>query len=130
MRRMLGVAVALGIALGPRGAMVQELDHVFVEVLDQLGRPVSDLTADDFRKHGVDLEVVSVRRGTSRPMRIALLVDNGGRPAPVRPAPVPTEIVRAAAAAQPGRRLPGFSVSPGGNGRASVTPLFTSSETA
>ena len=57
------------------------VEHVFVEVLDQAGRPVPDLAAADFslRENNVDLNVVAVRRGTPRPMRIALLVDNGGR---------------------------------------------------
>ena len=58
-----------------------QVDHLFVEVLDQAGRPVPDLTAADFslQENNVDLDVVSVRRGTPRPMSIALLVDNGGR---------------------------------------------------
>ena len=58
-----------------------QVEHVFVEVLDQAGRPVPDLTAADFslQENNVDLDVVSARRGTSRPMSIALLVDNGGR---------------------------------------------------
>ena len=74
------VALALGVACGPRHASAQELEHVFVEVLDQAGRTVSDLTAADFalRENNVDLDIVSVRRGTSRPMSIAVLVDNGG----------------------------------------------------
>ena len=81
MRRMLLVAVALGITWGPGGAAGQELEHVFVEVLDRAGRPVPDLTPADFalQENNVDLDVVSVRRGTPRPMSIALLVDNGGR---------------------------------------------------
>ena len=81
MRRMLLAAVALGIAWEPAGATAQELAHVFVEVLDGAGRPVPGLTAADFalQENNVDLDVVSVRRGTPRPMSIALLVDNGGR---------------------------------------------------
>ena len=81
MRRMLLLAVALGIACGPAVAAAQELEHVFVEVLDRAGRPVPGLTAADFalQENDVDLDVVSVRRGTARPMSIALLVDNGGR---------------------------------------------------
>ena len=81
MRRMLVVVVALGAACGPRGAAAQALEHVFVEVLNRAGRPVSDLTAADFslQESNADLDVVSVRRGTPRPMRIALIVDNGGR---------------------------------------------------
>ena len=57
------------------------VEHVFVEVLDQAGRPVPDLTAADFslQKNNVDLDVVAARRGTPRPMSIALVVDNGGR---------------------------------------------------
>ena len=81
MRRMLLVAVAATFAWGPVGAAGQELEHVFVEVLDRAGRPVPDLTPADFalQENNVDLDVVSVRRGTPRPMSIALLVDNGGR---------------------------------------------------
>ena len=81
MRGMLLVVIAVGIAWGPRGGAAQEPGHVFVEVLDRAGRPVPGLTAADFalQENDVDLEVVSVRRGTPRPMRIALVVDNGGR---------------------------------------------------
>ena len=81
MRRILVVVVALSVAGGPAGAAAQELGHVFVEVLDRAGRPVPGLTAADFalQENNVDLDVVSVRRGTPRPMSIALLVDNGGR---------------------------------------------------
>ena len=81
MRRILLVVVALSVAGGPAGAAAQELGHVFVEVLDRAGRPVPGLTAADFalQENNVDLDVVSVRRGTPRPMSIALLVDNGGR---------------------------------------------------
>ena len=81
MRRMVLVAIALAFAWGSSTAAAQVLDHVFVEVLDQLGRPVSDLTAVDFslQENSVDLDIVSVRRGTLRPMSIALVVDNGGR---------------------------------------------------
>ena len=62
-------------------AAAGRVEHIFVEVLDRTGRPVSDLTAADFslRENNVDLHVVSARRGTPRPMRIALVVDNGGR---------------------------------------------------
>ena len=64
-----------------RVTVARPVEHVFVEVLDQAGRPVPDLTAADFslQENNVDLDVVAVRRGTPRPMRIALLVDNGGR---------------------------------------------------
>ena len=81
MRGVLLAAVALGIAWPPPGAAAQELEHVFVEVLDRAGRPVPGLTAADFalQENNVDLDVVSVRRGTPRPMSIALLIDNGGR---------------------------------------------------
>ena len=81
MRRMVVVAVALAFACGSSTAAGQVLNHVFVEVLDHLGRPVSDLTAVDFsfQENNVDLDIVSVRRGTLRPMSIALVVDNGGR---------------------------------------------------
>ena len=81
MDRTVFVAVALAIACGSLTAAAQVLDHVFVEVLDPVGRPVSDLTAVDFslQENNVDLHIVSVRRGTPRPMSIALVVDNGGR---------------------------------------------------
>ncbi len=81
MRGTLLVAVALSVAWGPGDAAGQELEHVFVEVLDRAGRPVPDLTPADFalQENNVDLDVVSVRSGTPRPMSIALLVDNGGR---------------------------------------------------
>ena len=81
MRRTLLVAVVLGIAWGQGGVAAQELAHMFVEVLDRAGRPVPDLTAADFalQENDVDLDVVSVQRGTPRPMSIVLLVDNGGR---------------------------------------------------
>ena len=77
MRRMVFVAVAAGIAWGPAVAAAQELEHVFVEVLDRAGRPVPGLTASDFALHenNADLAVVSARRGTPPPMSIALLVD-------------------------------------------------------
>ena len=81
MRGMLLAVVVLGVTWGLGGGAAQELGHVFVEVLDRAGRPVPGLTAADFALQGnnVDLDVVSVRRGTPRPMSIALLVDNGGR---------------------------------------------------
>lgn len=81
MRRMLVVAVALGVGCATWGVTAQELSHVFVEVLDRAGQPVSGLTPADFSllEDDVDLEVVSVERGAAQPMRVALLVDNGGR---------------------------------------------------
>ena len=81
MGRTVLVAVALAITYGSPTAVAQVLHHVFVEVLDPAGRPVSDLTAIDFslQENNADLNIVSVRRGTPRPMSIALIVDNGGR---------------------------------------------------
>ena len=110
MRRMLLVAVAAAIAWMPGGAAGQELEHVFVEVLDRAGRPVPDLTPADFalQENNVDLDVVSVRRGTPRPMSIALLVDNGGRVA----APAERDALREGLAAFL-RTLPPFPASPG-----------------
>ena len=81
MRCMVLVAIALTFACESSTASAQVLNHVFVEVLDQLGRSVSDLTAVDFslQENNLDLDIVSVRRGMVRPMSIALVVDNGGR---------------------------------------------------
>ena len=60
----------------PAGA--QERNVVYVRVLDVLGRPVTDLEAEEFRvlEGGRRARVVSATAGTE-PMRIALLIDNG-----------------------------------------------------
>lgn len=81
MRRTVIVAVSLVLACESSTATAQVLEHVFVEVLDSAGRPVSDLSAADFslQENNVDLHIASVRRGTSRLMSVALVVDNGGR---------------------------------------------------
>lgn len=56
----------------------QERSVVYVRVLDVLGRPVTDLTAEEFRvfEGGRRARLVSATAGTE-PMRIALLIDNG-----------------------------------------------------
>ena len=74
-----GFATALvaGLAAAPL-ASAQERNAVYVRVLDVRGRPVTDLTAEEFRvlEGGRRARVVSATAGTE-PMRIALLVDNG-----------------------------------------------------
>ena len=59
-------------------APAQERHVVYVRVLDVLGRPVTDLTAEEFEviEGGRRARVVSATAGTE-PMRVALLVDNG-----------------------------------------------------
>jgi len=106
---MLLAVVVLGVTWGLGGGAAQELGHVFVEVLDRAGRPVPGLTAADFALQGnnVDLDVVSVRRGTPRPMSIALLVDNGGRVA----APAERDALRDGLAAFLRTLPPGHEVS-------------------
>ena len=65
------------IALGG-GAAAQEQRVAFVQVLDQQGRPVTDLAPEEFQvaEDRVPGRVMSARIGTD-PMRVALLVDNG-----------------------------------------------------
>ena len=101
MRRIL--VVGLSVAGGPAGAAEQELGHVFVEVLDRAGRPVPGLTVADFalQENNVDLDVVSVRRGTLAADEHCVLVDNGGRVA----APAGRDALREGLAAFP-RTLP------------------------
>lgn len=66
-----------GLATVPIG-LAQERNVVYVRVLDVLGRPVTDLTPEEFAvlEGGRRARVVSVTAGTE-PMRVALLVDNG-----------------------------------------------------
>ena len=56
----------------------QDRHVAFVRVLDLVGRPVTDLAADDFvvAEDGRRARVVSATAGTE-PMRVALLIDNG-----------------------------------------------------
>ena len=71
--------LALVAALGAAPiASAQERNAVYVRVLDVRGRPVTDLTAEEFRvlEGGRRARVVSATAGTE-PMRIALLIDNG-----------------------------------------------------
>ena len=58
----------------------QELGRIYVAVSDEDGRPVTDLGPDEFRvvEEVSVAEIVSAEIGTE-PMKIALLVDNGGR---------------------------------------------------
>ena len=59
-------------------ASAQEQRVAYVQVLDQQGRPVTDLAPEEFQvaEDRVPGRVVSARIGTD-PMRVALLVDNG-----------------------------------------------------
>ena len=74
-------AVAVGLAASclaaPAGA--QDLGVIYAAVTDPDGRAVTDLRPEEFRvaENGQVLEVVTAQLGTE-PMRVALLVDNGG----------------------------------------------------
>ena len=72
------VAVAIACVALAGGASAQEQRVAYVQVLDQQGQPVTDLTAEEFQvaEDRVEGRVVSVRIGTD-PMKVALLVDNG-----------------------------------------------------
>ena len=58
----------------------QQRGQLFVEVLDASGQPVVGLTPSDFKveEDGVQATIVAAELGTA-PMKIVLLVDNGGR---------------------------------------------------
>jgi hypothetical protein len=79
-RRLALIAPALLVSAAmpsaaPRAAPAAD-KSIFVSVLDAEGRPVKDLTAEDFRlrEDGVDLEIVSVKPATE-PLQIVLLAD-------------------------------------------------------
>ena len=71
------VVLVAGLTAAPIAA-AQERSAVYVRVLDVLGRPLTDLAAEEFAvlEGGRRARVVSATAGTE-PMRIALLVDNG-----------------------------------------------------
>ena len=66
-----------GQAPGPALAGVVE---VYVSVLDKEGRPVLDLTKDDFRvlEGKQEQEIIRVSRGPREPLSVALLIDTSG----------------------------------------------------
>ena len=72
-------AAGLACALVAGAATAQEQRVAYVQVLDRQGQPVTDLGPEEFQvaEDGVPGRVVSARIGTD-PMRVALLIDNGG----------------------------------------------------
>ena len=83
-RRATAVAVVVGVAcLAPCGpaasASAQELGVVYASVTDRNGEPVLDLEREEFRitEDGRPVEILTAQAG-SEPMKVALLVDNGG----------------------------------------------------
>ena len=79
-RAAVAVAACL-VGVGLAGAAsAQELGLVYAAVIDQTGRPVTDLTPEEFEvsEDGNAAEVVSADVG-AEPMKIALLIDNGRR---------------------------------------------------
>ena len=60
-------------------ASAQELAVVYAAVTDQNGRPVLDLDREEFQitEDGQPVEILTAQIGTE-PMKVALLVDNGG----------------------------------------------------
>ena len=71
------VALSVGGLLTPGPVAAQDLGQLFVQVLNQGGDSVTDLTPEDFTvmEDGVQCAIVSAELGT-RPMKIALLMDN------------------------------------------------------
>jgi VWFA-related protein len=70
-----GLALVLAAGAEPTGAQDAH-KSIFVSALDSSGRPVTDLTADDFaiREDGVDRQVVGATL-TTEPLNVALLAD-------------------------------------------------------
>ena len=74
-RLLLVFFLALGIGAGE--GLTQGTDKtIFVSVVDDKGKPVTDMTASDFlvREDNIDREVVSVKK-SEQPLAIALLID-------------------------------------------------------
>ena len=71
------VALSVGGLFAPAAVAAQDLGQIFVHAMNQAGETVTDLTPEDFTvmEDGVRCAVVSAEPGT-RPMKIALLVDN------------------------------------------------------
>jgi hypothetical protein len=69
--------VGVALVLGSTAAAQPTNRRVFIEAIDTAGRPVTDLTVDDFQifENGVERPVTRVTRGGS-PMRIVVLVDS------------------------------------------------------
>ena len=73
-----GVVLVAGLALGASGTAQAQQGQLFVYVMNQVGQPVTDLTAEEFaiEEDGLATKIVSAQLGT-QPMKVALLVDNG-----------------------------------------------------
>ena len=71
------VALSVGGVFTPAIVAAQGLGQIFVQVVNQAGESVADLTLEDFAvmEDGVPCTVLSAELGT-RPMKIALLMDN------------------------------------------------------
>ena len=79
-RRTAVVIVACLAICGPAAsASAQELGVVYASVTDQNGEPVLDLEREEFQitEDGQPVEILTAQTGTE-PMKVALLVDNGG----------------------------------------------------
>ena len=75
-RAVLVAGAAIGLAAP--AASAQEVRVGFVHVMDLAGRPVTDVTQDEFEieESGREGRIIAARNG-SEPMKISLLVDNG-----------------------------------------------------
>ena len=71
------LAVSVGGSLTPAAVAAQDLGQLFVQVVNQAGEAVTDLSLDEFEVTEGDVvcEIVSAELGAD-PMKIALLVDN------------------------------------------------------
>jgi hypothetical protein len=75
--RLFLAGLALVLVAGAERAATQDgAKTIFVSVIDEKGKPVTDMTATDFaiREDNVDREVVSVKK-SEQPMAIALMID-------------------------------------------------------